>query len=386
MTLLDHRDLHNWSDVADHHARPSRDRRLPRHHGRSRRAQVRRRLPRRRGAVRRRIPRCGRSSFATVGTDPRLRRAASPARCRTGDCSPTSSSTRTSRPNIIDDDRRSDGRPVPTEERRDSPEPSAEIIGDRSAGGDRRADQQGRAAGRPSSSGPESRCTARIAELAGTAARRRADGAAAGPRSSTRGLGRAGSPIAVRHVPRALRQHVEDAGGYGSITSTAARSPRISASPRVDEAARSSAMCSAPLTPSGPAAAEERSAHTDYIGVRRGPAQAGYRRIAAEEDLAGGPATRVHRRLAGHRHQQPQQCASALPRDSATSPSSIQSAYRIDGADRSTHELTTTYLRRPTAADDELRSRVPPDLRQDRRGQPRAGEGPRSSRTSRSAG
>ncbi|MDA2890193.1 GNAT family N-acetyltransferase [Mycolicibacterium sp. BiH015] len=63
----------------------------------------------------------------------------------------------------------------------------------------------------------------------------------------------------------------------------------------------------------GTGVAEERSAHTDYIGVRRArPTSSRHRRIAPAQDLVGCAVAWTVRGLVGHRHQQPQQCPPPL--------------------------------------------------------------------------
>ena len=80
--------------------------------------------------------------------------------------------------------------------------------------------------------------------------------------------GRTGAAPAVRHVPRALREHVEVSGGVSIITSTAVRSHRISASPPSTRPAMVVGYVLGSTFSAGAAPDDERSAHTDYIGVR----------------------------------------------------------------------------------------------------------------------
>ena len=110
----------------------------------------------------------------------------------------------------------------------------------------------------------------------------------------------------------------------GISTLKAGPSPQISASPRSTRQARWSAMCSDPPTP--PVSGRPRSAApTPTTSGCARPAQAGYRGVPAAQDLAGRAASWPHGGVAGHRHQQPQQCAPAVPDGWATWPSRTSS-------------------------------------------------------------
>ena len=78
----------------------------------------------------------------------------------------------------------------------------------------------------------------------------------------------AGSPIAVRHLPRALRQHVEDARAVAPSPDSRSFTPDFSLAAVNDSGQVVGYVVGSTYT-SGPAGNEERSAHTDYIGVRR---------------------------------------------------------------------------------------------------------------------
>ena len=159
------------------------------------------------------------------------------------------------------------------------------------SGDDRRAAARGAHDGKPSSSGPESRCRARTPTSTGIESTQGLT-VLRWPELETRGTAGTGAQPAVRHVPRALREHVEDAGDFGSTTSTAGRSHPTSAWPRSTDGGEVVGYVLGSTYTAGAAGADERSAHTDYIGVRAinvsGESPNSY-----SEDLAGRPAARV---------------------------------------------------------------------------------------------
>ncbi len=223
-----------------------------------------------------------------------IRGAASTARPATGRGRRRTSSSAPHAPQrVVASGRRRHRRPVP---RRGAPCPGGATCGHssgRTSSGDRRAGRAEAPGRRASSSEPASR--SREEDTDGAGGRPPSTGLTvlSWPEVIERGPGRAGASSAVRHVPRALRQHVEDTRGVRGITSTAARSHRTSASPRSTTTVRSSGyVLGSTYTYRGRRGTRAQRPHRLHRRAPRISARRGIARVAAAQDLAGRAAPR----------------------------------------------------------------------------------------------